>query len=317
MRTLRIIVSRTLLFPAVALLGSLSNCHAQPSAPPSAHRNGATESSPRVERNIHYVEAGHPQQILDLYLPATEPERPAPLLIWIHGGAWLAGDHSHTPMEFLVNQGFAVASIQYRFSSHAIWPAQAHDCKAAIRFLRANAAAYHIAPERFGVAGASAGGHLSAVVGTSGDVAALEGELGNGEQSSRVQAVVDLFGPTDLTLMARQAGPESSMDHDAPDSPESRLMGGPIQSEHELARTANPLTYVDPKDPPHLIIHGDKDPLVPRAQSVLLATALIDNGVETTMYTIPGAGHGGPQFQDLRTRRLIVDFLNRHLSPPR
>jgi acetyl esterase/lipase len=236
-------------------------------------------------------------------------------MIWIHGGAWMAGSHEDSSMLFLVQEGFAVASIQHRFSSHAVWPAQSHDCKAAVRFLRAHATDYNLDPTRFGVGGASSGGHLAAFVGTSGDVRDMEGNLGNPNVSSRVQAVVDLFGPTDLTLMEQQSGPGSIIQHDAPDSPESLLLGGPVKEKLELAATANPLTYIDIYDPPFLIMHGTNDQLVPLGQSVILAKALIDAGVqEVTMQTIARAGHGGPEFHSEESQQLIKEFLLRKLK---
>jgi len=268
----------------------------------------------KVERNIPYVENGHRNQVLDLFLPEQPSDQPLPLMIWIHGGAWMGGNQSSPPVVFLVPKGFAVASIQHRFSSDALWPAQAYDCKAAIRFLRANAAKYHLDPDHFGVGGDSSGGHLAAFVGTSGDVKEMEGDLGNTNVSSRVQAVIDWFGPTDVTLMAQQSGPHSMIQHNAPNSPESHLLGGPVQEKLDLAKTANPITYIDKDDPPFLIMHGDNDQLVPLGQSVILAKALIDAGVEVTMKTLHGAGHEGPQFRSATNQRLVEDFLSLHLK---
>lgn len=268
----------------------------------------------KVEKNIPYVTNGHPKQVLDLYLPTQNSDKPLPLVIWIHGGAWMAGDKANPPVMYLLDKGFAVASVEYRFVQDAIWPAQIHDCKAAIRFLRANATKYHLDPQHFGVGGDSAGGHLAAVVGTSGGVKELEGELGNAGVSSEVQAVVDWFGPTDLLVLGAQSGPNSVLNHEAADSPESRLMGGPIQEKRELAKTANPLTYISKNDPPFLIMHGDKDNLVPLAQSIMLAKALIDAGVETTMITVPGAWHEGPEFHNPENRRIMEEFFARHLK---
>jgi acetyl esterase/lipase len=277
---------------------------------------GAQGQGPAIkaERNIPYVVNGHRNQVLDIYLPEKPAVKPLPLIIWIHGGAWLGGDQSNPPVLYLLNKGFAVASIQYRFSQDAIWPAQSFDCKAAIRFLRANAAQYNFDPSHFGLGGDSAGGHLAALIGTSGGVQGLEGDLGNPGVSSQVQAVVDWFGPTDLLALGAQAGPNSVVKHEAANSPESLLMGGPVQEKKELAATANPLTYIDKKDPPFLIMHGDKDDLVPLAQSVMLAKALIDAGVETTMITIPGAGHEGPEFRSAESQRIMEDFWARHLQ---
>lgn len=291
---------------AVALTGNLFFALA---GQPAGQPNGM-----KIKRNIPYVENGHRNQVLDIFLPEQPSDKPLPLMIWIHGGAWMGGSQAWVPLTYLVNEGFAVASIQYRFSSDAVWPAQAHDCKAAIRFLRANAAKYNIDPDCFGVGGDSAGGHLAAFVGTSGDVKEMEGDLGNTNVSSRVQAVLDWYGPTDLTLMGRQAIPGSVIQHDSPDSPESKLMGGPIQESKELAKTANPITYIDKNDPPFLIMHGDNDHVVPIGQSVILAKALVDAGVEVTMKTIPGADHGGPQFNTPQSQRLIKEFLSRNLK---
>jgi acetyl esterase/lipase len=296
------------LFAAVMLLSGsvLYTCAAQP-APQTA--------SMKAERNVPYVENGHRNQVLDLYLPEQPSDKPLPLMIWIHGGAWMAGSQANPPVLYLVSKGFAVASIQHRFSSDAIWPAQAYDCKAAVRFLRANAAKYNFDPNHFGVGGDSSGGHLATFVGTSGDMSDMEGDLGNTNVSSRVQAVVDWFGPTDFTLMAQQSGPGSMIQHDSPYSPESLLLGGPVQEKRELAKTANPLTYIDKNDPPFLIMHGDNDQLVPLGQSVILAKALIDAGVEeVTMKTIPGAGHEDPQFRNAENQRLIEGFLSRKLK---
>ncbi len=268
----------------------------------------------KVERNIPYVENGHRNQVLDLFLPEQSSDKPLPLMIWIHGGAWMGGNQANPPVLYLVSKGFAVASIQHRFSSDAIWPAQAYDCKAAIRFLRANAAKYNFDPDHFGAGGDSSGGHLAAFVGTSGEAKEMEGDLGHANVSSRVQAVVDWFGPTDFTLMGQQSGPRSMIPHDAPNSPEARLLGGTVQEKRDLARTANPLTYIDKNDPPFLIMHGDNDQLVPLGQSIILAKALIDAGVEVTMKTIPGAGHEGPEFRNAESQRLIEEFLSRNLK---
>ncbi len=280
----------------------------------STAQPGPQTTGMKTERNIPYVEKGHPNQVLDLFLPDQPSGKPLPLMIWIHGGAWMGGTQANPPVLYLVKEGFAVASIQYRMSGDAKWPAQAHDCKAAIRFLRANAAKYNLDPNHFGVGGDSAGGHLAAFVGTSGDVKEMEGDLGHPDVSSRVQAVVDWFGPTDLTLMDQQSGPNSEEQHNDANSPESRLLGGPVQEKRDLAKTANPLTYIDKNDPAFLIMHGDNDQIVPLGQSVILAKALSDAGVEVTMQTIPGAMHGGPQFHNADSQRLMNEFLSRKLK---
>jgi acetyl esterase/lipase len=275
---------------------------------------GSLPAGIKAERNISYVENGHRNQILDIYLPEQASDKPLPLMIWIHGGAWMGGSQANPPALYLIKKGFAVASIQYRFVNDAKWPAQSFDCKAAIRFLRANASKYNFDTERFAVGGDSSGGHLAALVGTSGDVKEMEGDLGSTNVSSRVQAVIDWFGPTDLLAMGEQAGPNSMIKHNDASAPEAMLLGGPIQEKKELAKTANPITYIDKNDPPFLIMHGDNDQLVPRAQSTGLAKALIDAGVETTMKTIPGAGHEDPKFRSPENQQLMESFLRQTLK---
>lgn len=261
-----------------------------------------------VFRDLAYVTNGHPRQKLDLYLPASGTN--LPLIVWIHGGAWLGGSKDQCPALFLLNDGFAVASINYRLSQHAIFPGQLEDCKAAIRWLRAHAREYGIDPDRIGVWGASAGGHLAALLGTTGDVA----EFDRGENlhvSSRVQAVCDWFGPTDLTQMSKFP---SEIDHEAPDAPEARLLGGPVQQHKDRARRANPITYVSNDDPPFLIMHGEKDRLVPLNQSELLADALKNAGVTVTFHVIKGAGHG---FGGKENYELVRNFFMTHLRGTR
>ena len=191
--------------------------------------------------DIQYARAGDHPLILDLHVPSGGAA-PYPLIVWIHGGAWRAGSRKQScPAETVTEWGYALASISYRLSSVATFPAQIQDCKAAIRWLRANAGTQGLAVERIGAWGPSAGGHLVALLGTSGGVAGLEGELGNEAFSSRVQAVCDWFGPTDLLQMS--AFP-SSMDHDAADSPESQMVGGPIQGHPDATSRTNPIRYI-------------------------------------------------------------------------
>jgi acetyl esterase/lipase len=282
----------------------------------TAQSNGQDLSRIAVLRDIEYVPGGHQRQKLDLYLPKVDENRPVvkdkrPLIVWVHGGAWLAGSKEGCPAVGFVADGYAVASINYRLSQHAIFPAQIQDCKAAIRWLRANADTHGIDPNRFGVWGASAGGHLVALLGTAGDV--NDFDVGpNAGVSSRVQAVCDFFGPTDFARMSDFPGME---DHDAPDSPESKLIGGPVQENKDRVQRANPITYVTKDDPPFLIVHGDADPIVPYNQSVLLRDALDHAGVKVTLYTVQGGGHGG--FKDPQVDVLVKEFFQKHLQNTR
>jgi acetyl esterase/lipase len=258
----------------------------------------------RVVRDLEYVPGGHPRNRLDLYLP-EKTDRLLPLIIWIHGGGWWSGSKENPPGVSFAAKGYAMASINYRFSQHAPFPAQIEDCKAAIRWLRASAAKYHLDPAHVGVWGASAGGHLVALLGTTGGVKQLEGTGGNAEQSSRVQAVVDLFGPADFLTIGSPL--------EDPGGPVAPLLGGLPRDNKARAAAASPITYVGKDAAAFLILHGDKDNLVPVEQSRLLAAALQKAGAEVTLQILPGAGHGGPQFSTPESLTLVADFFNRHL----
>jgi acetyl esterase/lipase len=197
------------------------------------------------------------------------------------------------------------ASINYRLTDEAAWPAQIHDCKAAIRWLRANAAKYHIDPERIGVIGSSAGGHLVAMLGVTGGVEALEGSLGeHSGVSSRVACVVDLYGPTDLTDMPEREARR-------PGSPVAKLVGGPVQDRRETAREASPVTYVSSDDPPMLIIHGTADPTVPFDQSTRLEKALKAAGVSVLLVPVTDGVHG--RFNTPEFPRRVQQFFDKQL----
>ncbi|HMO85276.1 MAG TPA: alpha/beta hydrolase, partial [Lacipirellulaceae bacterium] len=239
---------------------------AQGAAPPIAQPPWLLDSI-EFHGDVPYADGDNPRQTLDLLVPRLQSDERLPVVVLIHGGAWLAGHKRDAlrPAQPLIESGqYAVASIGYRLSGEAQWPAQIHDCKAAIRWLRAHADAHRLDADRIGVWGASAGGHLAAVLGTSGDVATLEGDLGpHRDVSSRVACVVDYFGPTDFLQMNRTAIPGARLDHDSPHAPEALLVGGPIQEHRERVATANPITYVTPDDPPFLLVHGTQDELVP------------------------------------------------------
>ena len=279
-----------------------------------AQRRGSTEATKvpegiTVHRDLAYVPDGHERQKLDLYIP-DEGEN-LPLIIWIHGGAWRGGNKTHYVPKAYLTAGYAGASINYRLSQHAIFPAQIEDVKAAVRWLRANAETYRLDPNRFAAWGSSAGGHLVAMLGTAGNV--IEFEVGeNLEVSSKVQAVVDYYGPTDFLQMDAHRLPDGLV-HDAPDSPESKLVGGPIQEHKDRVAKANPITYVSKDDPPFLIIHGDQDKLVPYHQSVLLKDALEAVEARVTFYKVEGGGHGW--FRDPKVPELTKAFLEKHLKP--
>ena len=229
---------------------------------------------------------------------------PLPVIAFIHGGGWRKGSR-RSGLQFLaplVSTGkYLGVSIGYRLTDEATWPAQIYDCKAAIRWLRANAKTYHADPAKIIAVGTSAGGHLVAMLGTSGDVLTLEGKIGTSlNSSSRVCGVIDFFGPTNLTNMGGF--------HNNPDSPESLLLGGPLLEQKEVAMAASPIHYCSKDDPPFLIIHGTDDKLVPFDQSSQLHKSLQDAGVSTRLIAIEGGGHGRLQSKELTSRiRLFLE----------
>jgi acetyl esterase/lipase len=266
-----------------------------------------------AHRNLAYVEGGGDRQSLDLYLPDNPDGAALPLIIWIHGGGWQNGSKDGCPplRAGYVGHGYAVASLNYRLSQDAPFPAQIQDCQTAIRWLRTHAKEYHLDPERFGVWGSSAGGHLAALVGTSGyDPALIKGEPSGA--SSRVQAVCDFFGPTDFHAFVTTPRYES---HAKADAPEGLLLGGPVLDNPEKAARANPITYVTPDDPPFLIVHGDADPVVPINQSQLLLAALKKAGVRAELHIVEGGGHGRQGFNTTEVENQVRAFFDALLKP--
>jgi acetyl esterase/lipase len=257
--------------------------------------------SPRVLTGMDYAPADPPGSRghrLDLFLP--DGVGPWPLLIACGGSAFLDDGGSYYAAElapWFTEAGFAVAGVCTRSSSQARFPAQLHDVKAGIGWLRAHAAEHGLDPGRFAIMGDSSGGWTAAMAGLTGDRPELEGTVG----SSRVQAVVDLYAPTDFLQMDAQMLPGACASfnelmgltgcHDDPGSPESRLMGFPIQTRPDDVRAANPCAYASAGAPPFLIAHGQLDALVPHGQSELLFAALAAAGAEVTFFSVPGIGH--------------------------
>jgi acetyl esterase/lipase len=266
-----------------------------------------------IHRDVEYANVDGKSLKLDLYLP-THAGKPFPVLMWIHGGGWQAGGKGG-PMTRafaypLVQSGFALASIEYRLSQEAIFPAQIHDCKAAVRWLRANAVTYGIDPSKIAAGGDSAGGHLAALLGTTGNHPELEGNEGNLSQSSAVQAVCDFYGPADFLNWYKGTTPTGI---ENPNNPIAKLIGGPVSTNPDKARAASPITYVSAQSCPFFIAHGDEDHLVPLEQSVLLNDALQKAGVSSTLYVSRGSGHG---FYDIVSLQHAFDFLKQNLQKP-
>lgn len=245
---------------------------------------------------------------LDLYLP-KEVSNP-PLVVWIHGGGWRGGSKAKPPIRRITDSGFALASISYRFSDKAIFPAQIHDCKAAVRWLRAHADQYAYDGDWIAAAGSSAGGHLALLLGTSAGVQELEGEVGgNAEFSSSVQAVLDYFGPSDFVL---RGSSQPEMAYSAKAGSFALLGGKPGERLPEaIEKLASPATYVSNTSPALLMFHGTDDARVLPDQSerMLELYQQADRPVELIM--VPGAGHGGTAFFWSDHLNTAIDFLQK------
>lgn len=261
-----------------------------------------------VKNDIEYGKAGDISLKLDLLQPKAESKRARPCIVWVHGGGWQNGSKSSGlgRLGALVASGdYVGASVGYRLTDVAPWPAQIHDCKAAIRYLRANAKKYGIDPEKIGVWGSSAGGHLVSLLGTSGDVPELEGNCGTPDVSSRVACVVDYCGPSDFLLFGL-----SSPRLNQPGQPVYKLFGGPAREKADLATAASPVTHVTANDPPFLIVHGTADKTVPLAQAERLYEVAKKAGIDATFVKIEGGGHG---ISGAAIEARVKDFLARHL----
>lgn len=296
-----------LLLSATALFLSAAAARA---AAPKIFRPMPVPPGVTAHRDLAYVDGGHERQKLDLYLP-TDARGPLPVIVWVHGGGWQNGSKNVVlPLRLGFSaKGYAIASIGYRLTDAATFPAQIQDVKAAVRWLRAHARDYQLNPDRFAAWGSSAGGHLVALLGTAGDIK----EFDTGphlDQSSRVQAVVDYYGPSDLARFAATPGYTS---HGEPGSPESKLLGGTVAALPAQAAAASPVTYVSRDDAPFLILHGSADPTVPVNQSEVLHAALQKAGVSSDLHALPGAKHGGPEFTSPEALGWVEAFLARHL----
>ena len=255
-------------------------------------------------KNLQYAEVDGKPLLLDLYLP-EKPEG-SPLVVWVHGGGWKSGSKQRCFLKWLANFGSTVASINYRLVDVAKWPAQLHDCKAAIRWLRANAKIYGYNPDCVIAAGSSAGGHLVALLGTTGDNDELEGAVGgNGEQSSRVQAVVDYYGATDFLLRSKT----QSWKVNKPGSVVYNLLGGPANQLVEKAKQASAKFHVTPDDPPLLVFHGVKDTTVLMNQTDAIEEAYKKAGLPVTVYRLENSGHGGIEFYTGENAEHLCAFL--------
>lgn len=259
-------------------------------------------------RDIEYAKSPEQRLLLDLYLP--DKKKDAPLMVWIHGGAWRRGSKNSMPLGALVEEGWAIASVEYRLSPVAPFPAQIHDIKAAIRWLRAHSDKYGYASKRVAIAGASAGGHLVALTGISNGHKQLEGTLGKHlDQSSDVQVIIDFYGASNLQTILHQSTPHGlSVRVPALEL----LLGDHPDKKPEVAKLASPVTHVDANDPPLLLLHGDQDPQMPINQSHELHARYKKAGAPVRFSVVHGAAHGGKMFYDEARMKIVRNFLKKH-----
>ncbi|MCB1123343.1 MAG: alpha/beta hydrolase [Verrucomicrobiae bacterium] len=246
-------------------------------------------------------------QLLDLYLPQDAGRMALPVVVWVHGGGWMNGSKEKPRAEFLAGHGYAVASINYRLTGEAQWPAQIDDCRNAVRWLRENASEYRLNPDKIGVFGSSAGGHLVALMGT---LPCPAGET----VASRVQAVCDWFGPSDLLTMPPNNIGLGRTAEDVANSNGAKLLGHTVLEVPDLARQVSAFYNVSSDDPPFLIMHGDQDPGVPISQSTRLYHKLLEHGVYAELEVVEGAGHGGPLFNEPAVQARVLNFFDRFLK---
>ena len=291
-----------LLLIAVILLGG---CFGPP-------RSVVEPEGVRILRNVTYATVGERQLQLDLYLPDSY-SAPLPIVIWIHGGGWVGGDRSPCPIARLATRGYAVASISYRLSQGASedkFPTALHDCKAAVRWLRVNAWRFGCDEQRIGVWGASAGGHLAALLGTVQNNPELEGSIGITEGSSRVQAVCALFPATDLVHLE-----EAHDEYWQINLVASALLHGKPSDKPELAKAASPIEHVSKDAAPFCFIHGKADKIIPYTQSERMHQALLAAGVDSTLLLIEGMPHGNATLARPELRDAAHAFFDKQLKP--
>jgi acetyl esterase/lipase len=245
------------------------------------------------ELDIPYADTGNPRHRLDVYLPKDRKIDKLPVIVFFHGGGWMQGDKADGAgrlMPFVRKGEYAGVSAGYRLSGEAQWPAQIYDCKAAIRWVRANATRYGLDADRIGVWGRSAGAHLVLMLGVTGDVPELEGDIGPNERmSSKVAAVANFFGVTEMLAII---GQPSNIDRTRADAPEAKLIGGALRENPDKAKAASPINYITSNDPPVLTVHGTEDRSVPYDQAVRFDAALRKAAVPSYFVTVKGAGHG-------------------------
>ena len=284
----------------------------QPGRPPQGQPR-PLPAGVEAKLDLPYAGTENPRQKLDLYLPKErKSDKPLPVIVFIHGGGWRNGDKAGgigNLGRFVASGDYAGVSVGYRLSAEAQWPAQIHDCKAAIRWIKAHAAEHGLDPAKIAVWGTSAGGHLVSMLGTSGDVKELEGSLGKHlDQDSKVTCVANYYGPENFLTMIRQ--PSTINRTGSRDYPEALLLGGPVPEREAVAKEASPVTHVTPGDAPFFTAHGTDDKVVPYAQGKEIHAALTQAGVPSILQEMTNGGHG---FRSEILDHRLKQFFDLHL----
>ena len=265
--------------------------------------------------NIPYAGDTLLKHLLDIYLP-PHTKKDIPLIVWIHGGAWMLNDkysdmsYMQNTVKSFIDSGYALASIDYRYSTTAIFPAQIQDCNEAVEFLYEHAAKYHFDKNRIAVIGFSAGGHLASLMALSNNNEVKEFYPPGNKINFKIRCAFDFYGPSDLVMLA--TNPDTSVNNER--NPVSILLGAMPVNRPDLAKIASPVTYVDKNDPPFLIVQGEKDESVPNTESKILSSWLTLAGVPNTLIIVPGAPHYGKMFDADYIREDIFKYLGKYMK---
>jgi acetyl esterase/lipase len=293
----------------IVFAGIIQIAQAQPSPVENIFPQGTT-----TYRNISYANDTLQKHLLDIYVPGNARKN-LPLVVWIHGGAWMLNDkyadmgYMKNTVKGFIDSGYALASINYRYSTEAVFPAQIRDCNEALEFLYQHAAQYKIDNNRIAVIGFSAGGHLASLLALSNNNAVKEFFPGKTDVHFKIRAAVDFYGPSDFIMLG--SNPDTAINNMR--NPVSVLLGAMPVDRPDLAKRASPVTYIDNNDPPFFIVQGEKDESVPNTQSKVLSAWLTLAGVKNTLIVVPGAPHYGEMFDAEYIRKQLFAFLARYL----
>ncbi|MGC4038182.1 MAG: alpha/beta hydrolase [Chitinophagaceae bacterium] len=268
-----------------------------------------------MHSNIPYANDSHKKHLLDIYLP-KEQKGKLPLVVWIHGGAWMLND-KYADMSYMKNtvkgfieNGYAFASIDYRYSTEAVFPAQIQDCNQAIEYLYQHAGEFNIDNKRIALIGFSAGGHLASLLGLSNNNNITDFYAGGVKPHFNIRCVLDFYGPSDFIMLANSTDTAINNDRNAV----AKLLGAMPLKRPDIGRKASPVTYIDKNDPPFFIVQGEKDESVPNTQSIILSSWLKTVGVENQLTVVPGAPHYGEMFDAESIRNDLFRFLQQHMQ---